>query len=160
MKGLVSILGFSFIVLSMFFIVVPLLHAQGNRTGINTNTNGIAIKGYDPVAYHTLGRPILGSPTINYQWMNATWQFSTTQHRDLFAENPERYAPQFGGYCSWAVSRGSLADIDPNAWHIENGLLYLNLNPRINRSFIANVQDNIRRAETNWPALRNRLQNN
>jgi YHS domain-containing protein len=159
MRSLLAMILVVAIGLGLFLGLSPRLYAQGTRAVINTTRDGIAIKGYDPVAYHTLSQPVRGTATFNYEWMGATWLFSSIQHRDLFIQDPERYAPQFGGYCSWAVSRGSLADIDPDAWHIENGRLYLNLNPRINRSFVSNVQENIRRAEVNWPGLRNRLSN-
>jgi len=147
-------------VIVMILIVITGIYSQTNRTEINVNRNGVAIEGYDPVAYHLLGRPTPGLSTISYQWMGATWLFANTSHRDRFAENPDLYAPQFGGYCSWAVSRGSTAAIDPQAWLIENSRLYLNLNPRINRRFLSNLDENILRAETNWPSIRNRLLNN
>jgi hypothetical protein len=145
--------------LTMISAVVPVAQAQAARSVININRSGVAIEGYDPVAYHLLQRPVQGDPAFSFRWMEATWLFANADHRDRFAQDPERYAPRFGGYCSWAVSRGTTAAIDPNAWHIENGLLYLNLNPRLNRDFIANIADNIRRAEANWPGIRDRLSN-
>lgn len=72
---------------------------------------GIAILGTDPVAYFTLGQPTAGDPAFSHDW----WHFATAQHRDLFAADPEQYAPQYGGFCAYAVSRGYTADIDPNA---------------------------------------------
>jgi hypothetical protein len=147
----------SLLVITLAMITVA--GAQTNLTAINVDRYGIAIKGYDPVAYHLLGRPVEGDPAISYRWMEATWHFADAGNRDRFAQDPDRYAPQFGGYCSWAVSRGTTASIDPDAWHIENGLLYLNLNPRIHRNFISNVAENIRRAEANWPGIRERLTN-
>lgn len=140
-------------------IFAPAVLAQTTRSVINVNAQGVAIEGYDPVAYHMLGRAVQGNPAISYRWMEATWQFANTDHRDRFVADPGRYAPEFGGYCSWAVSRGTIASIDPNAWHIENGQLYLNLNPRIHRKFMSNLADTILRAEANWPGIRERLSN-
>lgn len=147
-------------VVVMVAVVVPVVRAQASRSEVNVTRDGVAIEGYDAVAYHLLGRPTAGDPAITHRWMGATWHFANTEHRDLFAADPDRYAPQFGGYCSWAVSRGTTASIDPNAWHIEDGRLFLNLNPRINRRFVADLHDNIRRAEANWPGIRERLSGN
>ncbi len=159
MGSIRSKLGFIALFAILLSVAVPAARAQAARSVINVNRNGVAIEGYDPVAYHTLSRPVQGDPAISFRWMDATWLFATASHRELFAQDPERYAPRFGGYCSWAVSRGSTASIDPNAWHVENGFLYLNLNPRLNRDFIANIAENIRRAEANWPGIRDRLSN-
>ncbi|TVQ97558.1 MAG: hypothetical protein EA403_14895 [Spirochaetaceae bacterium] len=147
-------------VVVMAAVVVPVVRAQAGRSAVNVTRDGVAIEGYDPVAYHLLGRPTIGDPAITHRWMGAIWRFANAEHRDRFAADPDRYAPQYGGYCSWAVSRGTTASIDPNAWHIEDGRLYLNLNPRINRRFVADVHENIGRAEANWPRIRERLSGN
>jgi len=141
----------------MILAILPATWSQSARSVINSNRHGVAIEGYDAVAYHLLGQAVKGEPTISFQWMEATWHFASSSHRDLFVQDPNRYAPRFGGYCSWAVSRGTTASIDPEAWHIEDGALYLNLNPRIHRNFLADLQENIRKAEANWPAIRERL---
>ena len=88
--------------------------------------NNIAIRGTDPVAYFTQGGPVAGSADFTHTWNNATWQFSSAENRDLFASNPEQYAPQYGGFCAWAMSQGYTASIDPSAWKIVDGKLYLN----------------------------------
>ena len=89
------------------------------------NNNATAIKGYDPVAYFKQSAAVKGSPQFTTQWMGATWQFSSAENRDLFAANPEQYAPQYGGYCAYAVSEGHTASIDPEAWKIVDGKLYV-----------------------------------
>ena len=85
---------------------------------VNKNRSGLALKGYDPVAYFKHDKPVKGSAQITHEWVGATWRFASAENRDAFAANPAQYAPQFGGYCSWAVSQGYTADIDPEAWKI------------------------------------------
>ncbi len=115
--------------------------------------NEIAIKGFDPVAYFTERTPTLGSSQFEYEWEGATWQFSSVENRDLFANNPSQYAPQYGGYCAWAVAQGYLAPIDPNAWAIVNERLYLNFNSEIQTRWQRDIPGNIAKANTNWPAV-------
>lgn len=88
-------------------------------------SSGLALKGYDPVAYFEAGKPTAGDSQFSYEWSGATWQFSSAANRDLFAQSPESYAPQFGGFCSFAVGKGVTADISPDAWRIDSGNLYL-----------------------------------
>ena len=118
--------------------------------------NGIAIKGTDPVAYFRQGTPVRGSTQFTYQWGGATWRFSSAENRDLFIANPEQYAPQYGGYCAWAVSQGYTAAIDPNAWKIVDGKLYLNFNRRVQRQWERDIPGNIARADRNWPGVLDR----
>ncbi len=94
-----------------------------------TNRQGLAIKGYDPVAYFTVGKPTKGSPDITYDWADAEWRFSTTEHRDLFVADPLAYAPQFGGNCAVAAATGHRVSASPKQWRIEDGHLYLNKDP-------------------------------
>ncbi|MDB9316655.1 YHS domain-containing (seleno)protein [Nodularia spumigena] len=115
--------------------------------------NSLALKGFDPVAYFQQGKPIAGNPNFTYQWANVNWRFSTAQNRDLFAKNPEKYAPQYGGFCAWAVSQGYTAPIDPNAWKIVEGKLYLNADLRIQKRWERDIPGNIKKADKNWPGL-------
>ncbi|NUB45404.1 YHS domain protein [Fertoebacter nigrum] len=115
--------------------------------------DGAAIRGYDPVAYFTEGRPVQGDPGMALQWGGARWQFATEANRALFEGNPAAYAPQFGGYCAWAVSRGYTAPIDPEAWKVVDGKLYLNYSKGVQRQWEADVPGNIAKAEANWPRL-------
>jgi len=121
---------------------------------VNTTKEGLAIKGYDPVAYFTLSKAYRGKPDITYEWRGATWRFVNEEHRELFAGNPEKYAPQYGGYCAWAVSRGSTADIDPHAWVIHDDRLFLNLNGFIGTVFRLGIKGNVAKADENWPEVR------
>jgi YHS domain-containing protein len=120
---------------------------------INKTSDGVAIKGYDPVAYFVDRKPVKGSREFEYVWMGAKWHFSSAEHRDLFIKNPEKYALEYGGYCAFAVSRGSTADIDPEAWTIVNGKLYLNLSKKIRDKWSKDIPGNIKKADENWPNI-------
>ncbi len=115
---------------------------------------GVALDGYDAVAYFTDGRPVEGSKEFTFDWQGATWRFATAAHRDLFAAAPEKYAPQYGGYCAWAVAHGYTADIDPEAWSIVEGRLYLNYSLEIRGKWEQDVPGYIAKGDQNWPGLR------
>lgn len=114
---------------------------------------GLAIRGYDPVAYFTEARAVRGRPEFHHAWHGATWRFASAAHRDAFAADPARYAPAYGGFCAWAVSEGYTAPIDPNAWRIVDGRLFLNYDRSIQRRWEADMPARITRADTNWPAV-------
>ena len=115
--------------------------------------DGIAIDGTDPVAYFTEGAPVAGDPAITHDWMGATWRFVSAANKDAFVVAPEAYAPQFGGYCAWAVSEGYTASTTPEAWSIVDGKLYLNYSRRIQRRWEKDIPGNISRATANWPKI-------
>src|SRR6476646_610441 len=106
----------------------------GKVEPVNTNS-GVAIRGYDPVAYFTESRPVKGSPQFSFSWRNVTWHFAGAEDRDKFAASPERYAPQYGGYCAYAVSQGHTASINPEAWRIVDGKLYLNYSKGVQKTW-------------------------
>jgi hypothetical protein len=135
------------------FIGFDALAAADRVEPFNKDRSSIALKGYDPVAYFQQGQPAKGSPQFTYQWMGATWQFASQQSRDAFAANPQQFAPQYGGYCSWAVSRGYTADVDPEAWKVVNGKLYLNYSKGVQKKWEADIPANISKADGNWPGL-------
>ena len=121
---------------------------------VNATLFGTAIKGYDPVAYFTAGKPLKGDSKIAYAWNGATWHFANAAHRDAFKAEPEKYAPQFGGYCAWAVSQNYTANSDPEkAWKIVNGRLYLNYNRDVQQTWEKDVPGNIAKADENWPKI-------
>lgn len=120
---------------------------------VNTDGNNLAIKGYDPVAYFTEKRPTAGRSEYAYSWSGALWRFANAKHRDMFARDPERYAPQFGGHCSMALARGKIKDIDPEAWVIVDDKLYLNFSKPVLKTFQDDIKGNIRKAEANWNKL-------
>ncbi|WP_419904057.1 YHS domain-containing (seleno)protein [Kiloniella sp.] len=113
--------------------------------------SSVAIDGYDPVAYFTQNKPVEGSEKFAYEWMGASWHFASVGNLETFKENPESYAPQYGGYCSWAVAQGDTASADPYAWRIVNNKLYLNYSAGIQRRWERDISGNIKRGDANWP---------
>ena len=148
-----------FTLVIVILIATPLIFLGINKVapvswniwGDVNSTNGIAIKGYDPVAYFRLDKAIPGNSSLTTHWKDTTWQFSAPEHQSLFEENPEKYAPQFGGYCATAISIGMTADVDPNSWHIENGELYLFFNDEAKHDYIAGINNGIiQQSEQKW----------
>ncbi len=115
--------------------------------------SSLAVSGYDAVAYFTEGRPVKGSGRHEYDWNGATWRFASAANRDAFAADPESYAPQYGGYCAWAVSQGYTASSDPAAWRIVDGKLYLNYSKGVQQTWAEDIPGNISKADANWPRV-------
>jgi len=120
------------------------------RSAQYVSASGAALHGYDPVAYHTAGQPTPGDASISLQYNGATWLFSSTQNRDLFAADPAAYAPAFDGHCAFAASKGAKAQGHPLYWHIEEGVLYVNVNADAQAGFTADVDTALDAAVTNW----------
>jgi hypothetical protein len=116
---------------------------------------GVAIKGADPVAYFTEGKPVIGQKKFESEWKGARWRFASAQNRDMFVADPEKFAPQYGGYCSYAVSQGYTAKIDTDAWAIVDGNLYLNYSTGVLRLWETDIPGHIASANKNWPSVRN-----
>ena len=110
--------------LGLFTVIGP-AHAMHPSGVINDTWDGVAIKGYDPVAYFTMGRAVKGSEEFTHEWLETKWLFANAEHRDLFAADPLSYVPQYGGYCSDATFVDDKADVNPTAWRIVSGRLYL-----------------------------------
>jgi YHS domain-containing protein len=142
------------VTLSMGAFSLP-AHAVKNTGGeYNTMYAGQGAKGYDVVSYFTDSKAVMGSDKFVSEFGGVKWQFSSKEHRDLFAANPEKYAPQFGGFCSWGVSVGKLFDVDPvNGWNVVDGKLYLNFNSDINAVFAKDKAGYISKANANWSKL-------
>ncbi len=134
------------------------LPGLGNAGEVNTGLRGsVAIKGYDPVAYFTERRAVRGELTISHQWLGAIWRFSNENHKRMFSENPVKYAPQYGGHCADGVALGVIVtDIDPEAWRIIDGKLYLNADEAA-ATELEEVEGQLERSKANWPRLRARL---
>lgn len=115
--------------------------------------DGVAIKGADPVAYFTEDAYVQGSDEFTHDWDGATWHFASAENRDMFASDPEKFAPEYGGFCAWAVSQGSTAPIDPTAWKIVDGKLYLNYDARVQAQWSEDIPGNIAKADQNWPGV-------
>lgn len=117
------------------------------------STDGNAIAGFDPVAYFTDGEPVKGSESFTCMWNGAKWHFASESNRLMFEEMPEQYAPQYGGYCAYAVSQGYTAKVDPKCWKIVDEKLYLNYNMEIQEKWEADQFEYIMYADANWPKV-------
>ena len=115
--------------------------------------NKEAINGYDAVAYFRASTPTKGSVEFSAEWSGSNWLFSSAENKNTFLTNPTVYAPQYGGYCSYAASLGSLAPTDPNAWTIHSGKLYLNASLSVRTTWLQDKEGNIAKADKNWVNL-------
>ena len=115
--------------------------------------SSVAVKGYDTVAYFTENKPVEGKKAHSYKYKGATWRFSTAENKALFEANPEKYAPQYGGYCAYAVSQNTTASIEPELFTIVDGKLYLNYSKDVNEKWHANMANFITDADKHWPGL-------
>ena len=142
--------------LTALALILPLIATPAAATeSVYRSWLGTAIDGTDPVAYFTQGRPVEGSSDYTYDWNGATWRFSSAENRERFAEDPEAYTPQYGGYCAWAVSRCYTASTDPEAWKIVDGKLYLNYSKSVQAKWEQDIDGNIRAGDANWPGVLN-----
>jgi YHS domain-containing protein len=115
--------------------------------------SNLALDGHDPVAYFKTGKPAKGSAEHALTWNGATWHFSSAENKAAFEAKPEAYAPQYGGYCAWAVSEGYTAKGDPSHWRIVDGKLYLNYDHSVQRNWEKDVPGRIAKGDKNWPAV-------
>lgn len=116
-------------------------------------TGGVAINGHDPVAYFTEGKPVEGSPDHTSDWNGAVLRFASAQNKAMFDADPEKYAPKYGGYCAYAVSKGYTAKTEPDAWSIHEGRLYLNYSKSVRALWAARERHHIEQADMNWPGV-------
>jgi hypothetical protein len=114
---------------------------------------GLAIKGFDPVAYFIEGKAMEGQDEFAAEWAGARWRFASARHRQMFMAEPDKYAPQYGGYCSWAVGHGYTAKGDPEAWEIIDGKLYLNYNREVKTKWEQDAPALITKGDENWLAF-------
>lgn len=152
--GFATVLRAALVFMLIATVTVAVRSASAAVDPINKNIFGTALKGYDAVAYFKEGRPVKGLDEFRQDWMGAKWYFASAANRDEFARNPEKYAPQFGGYCAWAVAHGYTASIDPEAWRIVDGKLYLNYSKDVQKKWEADVPGFIRQGNENWPKLK------
>jgi len=119
----------------------------------NIDENGLIIEGYDPVAYFIDNKPVKGDPRFSIEYNGANYQFASSEHRDLFKDNPEEYAPQYGAFCGYAVSIGKLRPVDPTIYQIENGRLILQHTKEAYDLFNKDLRTSIKKADQNWPGI-------
>ena len=115
--------------------------------------NGIAIRGYDTVAYFTDGKPVEGNDQFTTEWQGATWKFSSQENLDLFTAEPEKFAPQYGGYCAYGVAQNNLVKIEPDHWTIHDDKLYLNYNAKLNKEWRMDIPGYISSADELFESL-------
>lgn len=119
--------------------------------GATNTSSGLALRGYDPVGYFDEGAPVKGSDQFTFKWRDAVWQFKNAENKDRFAKNPMMFAPEFGGFCAFAVSKGFTADASPLAWHIEDGRLYVFVDQNVRDDWVATIEDgSLTSAYENW----------
>ena len=138
-------------VILAILLAFPVLAEAGQR--INKDSDNVALKGYDTVAYFTEGRPIKGKSEFQHDWRDAEWRFANAEHRDAFASNPEHYAPRYGGFCAAGTALGYVVRVDPEAWVIIDGKLYLNYDKGYADEFAEDAANQIARADANWEKL-------
>lgn len=113
-----------------------------------------ALGGYDTVSYFTVGKPVKGSKDFQYKYKGADWYFSSEENLELFKKEPTKYAPQYGGYCAWAVGeKNKLYKGDAKHWKIINKKLYLNYNKSVNDNWLKDSANFIKKADANWPKI-------
>ncbi len=119
--------------------------------GTTNTASGVALHGHDPVAYFDQGSTVMGSSEHSFEWNEAVWQFSSDENMQRFAGDPGNYAPQFGSFCAFAVSKGFTADIMPDAWHIEDGVLYVFADKNVRDEWVAALPDgSLQQSRDKW----------
>lgn len=139
--------------------IVPLAalaYDENSTAAINVDAKGVGLKGHDPVAYFTVGAPTAGKAEFSASHAGVNYLFASAANRDAFTANPARFAPQFGGFCAMGVALGRKLDGDPTAWTIADDKLYLNVNKDVQKKYREDVAGNNRKAEANWPQIRNK----
>ena len=134
--------------------------ARAAEPAINTLKNSLfggrtdtAINGYDPVAYFTVGKPVKGQDGLVTDWMGAKWKFSSQANLDLFKSNPEKYAPQYGGYCAYGITQGTLVKVEPEQFTVRDGKLYLNYDADVQAKWLKDTPGYIKDADAKFQAL-------
>lgn len=137
--------------LTFFVLAIPFFALAQSEV---YKKSGVAINGYDPVAYFKESKPVKGKEEFTYSWKEANWQFANAQNLADFKANPTKYAPQFGGYCAYGVADGHKATTEPDAWTIVDGKLYLNYNKDVKNLWVKKQKEYIETANKNWPEVK------
>jgi len=144
------------VVILISFLLLFLLSGPEGMAAKKSTADDLAIKGYDTVAYFKSGKALKGSESAAFQWHGMTWRFLNKENRDMFAASPEKYAPQYDGYCAWAMTEARKAQTDPEVWEIVNGKLYLNCSRTAHEKWSRDIPGNIKKADKNWLELYDR----
>jgi YHS domain-containing protein len=141
------------LILLAFGLALPGFAQTAAKTLANLDKTGVAIQGYDPVAFFTDSKPVKGDQKFLAKHAGAIYFFASKEHKDLFKEKPEKYAPEFGGYCAYGVSKNKLVEIDVDAFQIVDGKLLLQYSKGVRDDFNADAKANLAKARANWPGL-------
>jgi YHS domain-containing protein len=139
--------------LSILLVVLAFPAFAQTKSLLNLDKAGVAIQGYDPVAFFSDNKPVKGKPEFPARHNGALYYFASKEHRDLFKADPAKYEPAFGGYCAYGVSRNKLVEIDVDAFQIVDGRLLLQYSKGVRNDFNKDTKGNLGKAEANWPAL-------
>lgn len=144
--------------LTLFLLFASRLQAgvPGSTSSINVDAQGLALRGYDPVAYFKDGKPLRGTANLSASYGGARYLFISESHRKLFLEDPRKYIPEYGGFCAVGTSFGEKVDVDPETGKIVNGRLYLNNGPKALAIFDHDTRNTISRANQNWPTVKDK----
>jgi YHS domain-containing protein len=149
--GVLAVLG------GMTVATVPAFaYDETSSSPVNVDKAGLALRGYDPVAYFKSGKPTQGLPKFSARYEGATYHFASGKDRDAFKADPAKYAPAFGGYCAMGAVMNKKLDGDPNVWRIVDGHLYLNVGKPAQTKWLEDVPGNIQKATTNWPSIKDK----
>lgn len=135
-----------------FFLKEPTFNATDGYL-VNLNEKGVIIEGYDPVAYFTDNKPVQGNEQHKFKYHGATYWFASAEHQEVFKSDPEKYLPQYGAFCGYAVSIGKLRPVDPTIYQIENGRLILQHTQEAYDLFNKDLKSSVVKADKNWPGL-------
>ena len=142
---------------SLLLLAAPVrAGVPGSTSPINVDPQGLAHRGYDPVAYFEDGKPTRGVKSFSASYGGARYLFASESHRKLFLENPKKYVPEYGGFCAVGTSFGEKVDVDPETGKIINGKLYLNNGPKALEIFDHDTRNTISRANQNWPTVKDK----
>lgn len=130
---------------------------ENSPSAVNVDASGLALKGHDPVAYFSVAKPTPGLAQFSAQHQGATYRFASAANRDAFVADPAKYAPAYGGFCAMGVALEKKLDVDPQAWRVVDGRLYLNVNKDVQKRWLDDVPGNLTTAEKNWPHLKDRV---
>jgi YHS domain-containing protein len=143
-------------IVSILVLPVSCFMLSQEKDDVIYSTSMGAIDGYDPVAYFNMGKAMKGNEDYSYIWNDAVWYFSSTENRDVFMKNPDKYAPEYGGYCAYAIAEGKKVKVDPEQWSIINDRLFINYDEKIQRKWMENKFEYIGKADKKWEELFNK----
>ena len=151
MKYIVAAIAMLVIAVASFSTIKRVSPISWGWWGMTNTHSGVALDGYDAVAYFDDGQALQGASEFSLDWADATWHFKSAANRDKFAADPDAFAPQFGGFCSFAVSKGVTANPTTDAWHIHDGKLYVFADEDVRDEWVASIESgSLKKSEQNW----------